>query len=386
MAENSKIQWTTHTMNPWRGCTKVAAGCANCYADRQSKRNPKTLGIWGPDGTRVVASEATWREPLKWNKAAENVAIEASQHNHRFTGDLDVEILEPHSTRVFCASLADVFEDWGGGQVRHSSGVKLWQMHSPNGHPEQWGAGVVLDDPDAGEPLTLTAVRRRLFRLIDSTTNLDWLLLTKRPENIRRMIPAFFPGGYIAEAGRMNQEGPRQNLWLGTSIACQDDAERNIPALLKCRDLAPVLFLSLEPLIGPVDLRELICGSQFDGEGAPLYDALRGASYWHNGDHGCHGPNIDWVICGGESGPKARPCHVDWIRSIVRQCREADVPCFVKQLGAFPIDSSADGVHAADVGAIPDFYRLASVTDPKGGNPDEWPEDLRVRQFPVVAQ
>lgn len=70
MAENTKIQWADHTFNPWRGCTKIAPGCANCYADAQSKRNPGTLGVWGPNGTRVVASEAMWREPLKWNKAA----------------------------------------------------------------------------------------------------------------------------------------------------------------------------------------------------------------------------------------------------------------------------------------------------------------------------
>lgn len=125
MAENSKIEWTNHTFNPWRGCQKVSPGCQHCYAETLSKRNPAVLGEWGPNGKRVIASEAHWRLPLKWNKAAK---LAGERH------------------RVFCASLADVFED----------------------RPE------------------LVAPRVRLFHLISETPNLDWLLLTKRPENIRR--------------------------------------------------------------------------------------------------------------------------------------------------------------------------------------------------------
>jgi protein gp37 len=108
MAENTKIQWATHTFNPWRGCAKIAPGCANCYADAQSKRNPGTLGVWGPNGTRVVASEAMWREPLKWNKAA--ACLETFDCN---AGDHSDCCPQKVRDRVFCASLADVFEDWG---------------------------------------------------------------------------------------------------------------------------------------------------------------------------------------------------------------------------------------------------------------------------------
>lgn len=133
MAENSKIEWTTHTFNPWRGCTKVSEGCRNCYAETMSGRNPKVLGVWGPSGTRVVASEAMWREPLKWNADAAKRGVHA---------------------RVFCASLADVFEG-----------------------PETMPA-------DAWPKVR--AARVRLFHLMNATPHLDWLLLTKRPENVRR--------------------------------------------------------------------------------------------------------------------------------------------------------------------------------------------------------
>ena len=142
MAENSAIGWTHHTFNPWRGCQKVAPGCTNCYAEALAKRNPSVLGTWGADGTRVVAAEAYWREPLKWQRQA------AAAGERR---------------RVFCASLADVFEDWNG-PITNVRGEKL-----------------LCNQAD---------LRRRLFALIDETPDLDWLLLTKRPEHILRMTPA----------------------------------------------------------------------------------------------------------------------------------------------------------------------------------------------------
>ena len=107
MASETKIQWADHTFNPWRGCLKVSAGCANCYAETLSKRNPGTLGIWGSEAsgaTRVVASESMWREPLKWNTEAQKSGIRS---------------------RVFCASLADVFEDWQGRMLDHKGHVHM---------------------------------------------------------------------------------------------------------------------------------------------------------------------------------------------------------------------------------------------------------------------
>lgn len=126
---NSKIEWTDHTFNPWWGCEKVSAGCKNCYAEALDRRWKG--GHWGPDGTRKMQSDKYWQQPLEWNKAAAAAGVKA---------------------KVFCASMADVFE------------------HHPDDHPELW------------------MERQRLFNLISQTPNLIWQLLTKRPENIIPLI------------------------------------------------------------------------------------------------------------------------------------------------------------------------------------------------------
>ena len=104
MGQNSKIEWTDDTWSPWHGCTKVSEGCKNCYAEKQARRNPGTLGIWGPTGTRVVTAEASWRQPLKWNRDAAKDGVRK---------------------RVFCASIADVFEEWDGPVASHT-GARYW--------------------------------------------------------------------------------------------------------------------------------------------------------------------------------------------------------------------------------------------------------------------
>lgn len=311
MAENSKIEWCHHTFNPWRGCTKVSPGCANCYAETMSHRNPKTLGMWGPNGTRVVASEAMWREPLKWNRKAKEAG-------------------ERH--RVFCASLADVFE----------------------------GRNTMPD----GAWADVEAARCRLFAFIDATQNLDWLLLTKRPENIARMMPGYLCSTCLENAHWTNsgvrglvfcKDGQciRPNVWLGTSV---ENREHGLPRLDILRGIpAAVRFLSIEPLLedlGTIDLT-----------------------------------GIHWVIVGGESGTDARPCDVEWIRSIVQQCKDAGVPCFVKQLGQNCIDIQA----ALGRGNWPDMTEICALSgrvrlnDRKGSMPAEWPEDLLVRELPEAA-
>lgn len=330
MGENSKIEWTTHTFNPWHGCDEATLpdglekhpGCDHCYAKAMAKRNPGTLGQWGgfdEGGTRVVASEATWKAPLKWNKATEQAQRDYSDHAHRVAADRSIPLgPAPPRPRVFCASIADIFEDWRG-PIKHSAGPWMWKMHEANGHPEQWGAGYVLDDPTAGRALTMADLRARLFRLIDATPYLDWLLLTKRPQNVPRMWPDYFPGGYLAEAGEMNQPGPRSNVWIGTSISDQATADALVPELLKCRYLAPVLFLSAEPLLGPIVLDTLAKG------GPPRY-------LTREVDHPLDA-SIDWLIAGGESGAHARPMHPDWVRGIRDQCVAAGVPFHFKQWG-----------------------------------------------------
>jgi len=332
VSENTKIQWADHTFNPWMGCTKVAEGCKHCYAeDLMDTRYGKVA--WGPNGTRVRTSSANWAKVRTWNRrAAEKGVVET----------------------VFCASLADVFEDWDGS-VDNSTGQSL--------------------------EATMNDVRRDLFALIDECPNLRFLLLTKRPGNIRRMWPdrtgkfcdvdvcdRAAPDGVICADGECDMENGvrpayRPNVALIYSASTQADLEAGIGDLLACRDLVPTLGLSLEPLVGPVNITRI---REVGGLAEPCVDGL------------------DWVIVGGESGHGARPCNVEWIRDIVRQCRDAGVPCFVKQLGSRP-EKTDDRVTLMDgksVG-VPCSVRLS---DPKGGDPSEWPEDLRVRQYPWEAK
>ena len=370
MGQDSKIQWTHHTFNPWRGCTKVSDGCKHCYADTQSKRSPSVLGVWGPNGTRVVAAESAWKEPLKWDRAAAKAG-------------------ERH--RVFCASLADVFEDWQG----HLSDARGFSLvhHSVLGWTSFHGSREHADETDT--LVTMQDVRKRLFDLIDSTPNLDWLLLTKRPENIGRMIPDYRVHTPEMSVTYRGFSGARPNVWLGTSVENQATADERIPHLLRIP--AAVRFLSCEPLLGPgpVDLRRAVprgeqagacrvCGWG-DTLRIPNRTSVDGRLYCPD----CRLGAIDWVIVGGESGPNARPCRVEWVRGIVRQCKDAGVPCFVKQLGSVPaVFESLDAggwpehveFHKRDTGPTD----LLKLSDPKGSDLSEWPADLRVREFPTI--
>ena len=222
MGKNSRIEWTDHTFNPWWGCTKVSEACKNCYAEAWSKRVGQK--VWGPKAERRFFGERHWLEPIKWN--ADAIATNSRR-------------------RVFCASMADVFED------RDSLG--LW--------------------------------RSKLWELIEITPQLDWLLLTKRPELVARLT-------------RWGDSWPR-NVWLGTTVENQEAADSRLPHLAAIP--AAVRFISAEPLMGPVNIRPWL------------------------------GTVIDWVITGGESGPKARPSSPSWFRDLLGQCMTADVPFHFKQ-------------------------------------------------------
>jgi len=296
--ENSKIGWTDHTFNPWRGCTKVSPGCANCYAETMSHRNPKTLGVWGPQGTRVVASEAAWKEPLKWNEKAK-----AAGERHR----------------VFCASMADVFEDWGWRILNHDGDVMRYNLLSGD-----WG---VWPGPATEHDfLVMQNIRARLFKLIDATPHLDWLLLTKRPENVLRMMPQFECNqcgpnrkGWKIDQGNSGPVCPRcngypfgslrNNVWIGCSVENQQMADERIPHLLKIP--AKVRFLSCEPLLGPLNLEPYL-------QYPPMTEGYKmtfTCQEWRG---------IDWVIVGGESGGKACPFHLQWAREIRDQVKGSD--------------------------------------------------------------
>lgn len=199
------------------------------------------------------------------------------------------------------------------------------------------------------------AWRSEAWEIIRSTPHLTYQILTKRPERILACLPADWGQGW-------------PNVWLGTTIEGQETAYPRALWLLEAP--AALRFISAEPLIAPLDLTniEVVAPRPPHGPGVWL-DALRGHA---KGPDDMLGAEIDWVIIGGESGPGARPCDLAWIRSIVEQCRAADVRCFVKQLGAHPV--SAHGM------------RPGALRDRSGADPAEWPEDLVVREFPGEAR
>lgn len=223
MGQNSAIEWTDHTFNPWWGCHKVSQGCKHCYAETWANRYGHD--IWGPNKARRIFSEQHWAEPLKWHAAA---------------------VAQDRRMRVFCASMADVFED------------------NPSVDSE----------------------RLKLWRLIEATPMLDWILLTKRPEHMVAMAPW--------------RIGWPTNVWAMTSVEDQQAADTRLPELINVP--ATIRGLSIEPLIGPVDLTTWI-------------------------------DQIQWVIVGGESGSSARPMQTEWVRSIRDLCQQRRVAFFFKQWG-----------------------------------------------------
>ncbi|WP_194094611.1 phage Gp37/Gp68 family protein [Marivivens aquimaris] len=263
MAENSNIEWTDHTFNPWIGCQKVGPGCDNCYAETWDARGlQQSESRWGPHAIRTRTSAANWRKPLAWDRAAAAEGIRK---------------------RVFCASLADVFDN-------HPSIQQEWR-----------------DD---------------LWALIEATPHLDWMLLTKRPSNIANMLPVPFD---------FDKQYP--NVWLGCTVVNQAEADRDIPKLLAVD--AAVRFLSMEPLQGPVDLTQSVRG------------ILRYPEYVNI--------KLQLVIVGGESGPKARPMHPDWVRGLRDQCSKYHVAFHFKQWGEWgPCDHMGDEIDGAPFGCFND--------------------------------
>lgn len=283
MGETTGISWTDHTFSPWEGCFKVSPGCTHCYAEARNERF-NDGAHWGPPATtpRLMRSPSYWKQPERWNREAAKAGVRR---------------------RVFCASLSDVFED----------------------HP-----GVVAD-------------RIRLFALIEQTPNLDWQLLTKRPENMARLAPRSWETRWP------------DNVWAGTTAENAEMLARRAPYLRQIP--ARVRFLSCEPLLEP--LEELA---------RELWPERR--------------PEIHWVIVGGESGSKARPFLLDWARRIVVDCAELGIACFVKQMGDQP-RLGYDGPALGD--DEDDTIRPIKFTAHHGADPREWPADLRVQQFPREA-
>jgi protein gp37 len=254
----TKIEWTATrladgtvlkgcTFNPWQGCYKVSRACKNCYAEKMANRF--TPGLWGRTADRKDQTLNYWAAPYRWNQQAERTGIRR---------------------KVFCASMADVFE--------------LHANSDTNELLNQW--------------------RSDLWSLIVATPYLDWLLLTKTPENIMAMVPSDWADDWP------------HNVWVGATVEDQANADQRIPELIKVP--ASIRFLSVEPMMGAIDFSNV--SRRADVLEVWGKSALKG---------------IHWVIAGGESGSKAEPSHPDWFRSLRDQCAAAGVPFFFKQWGEY---------------------------------------------------
>jgi protein gp37 len=284
VGEQTSIAWCHHTFNYVWGCQRVSPGCERCYAETFAKR--VGLKVWGPQAERRHFGDKHWAEPLKWARAAEKAG---------------------ERRRVFCSSMADVFED----------------------------------------RRDLDADRARLFELIEATPALDWLLLTKRPENMVRLAPTRWAGAW-----------PR-NVWAGTTAEDNVRLEQRVGLLRHVP--AVVRFLSCEPLLEDLDLE----GTLFEEGG------------------------IHWVIGGGESGPGARPCHLGWLRNIVHDCDSLGMKPFIKQMGQHVVDfcdraEPEDGGCGVSGCADEEHAVRVRFEHRKGEDPTEWEPMLRRQEFPEV--
>lgn len=232
MGATTEIAWCDATFNPWIGCTKVSDACDHCYAETLAKRYG--WAKWGAKEPRKMTSPANWRKPYQWDREAKAAGIRK---------------------RVFCASLADVFD----AEV-----------------DDEW--------------------RVLLLEMILATPNLDWLLLTKRPQVAKKFFDGIVP----------------RNVWLGVTVENQKIADLRIPILLSIP--ARIRFLSCEPLLERIFV--------------PRY-------------------GVSWIICGGESGGGARGMPLEWARSLRDQCADGNIPFFMKQL------SQPAGKHFKDFSAFP---------------------------------
>lgn len=318
MGENTKIGWTDHTFNPWWGCTKISPGCANCYADNDATRYG--FDIWGDDKPRRFFGDEHFREPLNWERRRFRCTScgkwnESTLCRSKGCSGTCIE----KRPRIFMASYADFWES-RPDLLEH-------QLHA------------------------LDVVRQ--------TPLCDYLILTKRPENIMGRLAAMSQEGEKMgrpEAAQLAREwffgkAPR-NVWLGVTAENQKEADRRVDILMAMP--ARVRFVSYEPALEAVSFKRW-CGpvSETDEDG------------WRPD------PGLDWIIVGGESGNKARGFDMGWARSIVELGARTQTAVFVKQMGAKP---------AMQAGS-----QLIPITDlgRKGDNMRDWPHELRVQQHPV---
>jgi len=301
-------------------CEHVSEGCRNCYAERMQPRfgNPIRYAAQDRGKVDIFLDETVLFEPLGWRK--------------------------PRT--IFPCSMTDLFGRWV---------------------PDRW-----IDQVFAVAALcpqhTLQVLTKRPERMLAYANCPDrgaavWDVADAIA--CREGLAEHHPSAQYLDAGKAAAPWPLPNVWLGVSAEDQATADARIPLLLDTP--AAVRFVSYEPALGPVDFTEIVTyrTSDLAGDLEWTYNALAGPPDLQPGER------LDWVICGGESGPGARPFRVEWAYAVIAQCKAADVACFVKQMG-----SNAYTEHGSRI-------RLRS---PKGGDPTEWAGSMRVREMPYAAR
>ncbi|MBK8270202.1 MAG: phage Gp37/Gp68 family protein [Planctomycetes bacterium] len=372
----TKIEWTDETWNCITGCTRVSAGCDHCYSARMTYRlegmgQEKYTGltVLNPRGERhfngvVRCHDDALTIPLRWKKPRRIFVNSMSDTFHK---DVPFEFID----RMFAVMALCPQHTF---QVLTKRPERMAEYLDEVSKAEDWDRTPSDSPPerDIGRWMSESYSQRRdrggkpniygpFSNCINDPKKWEWCSAC--------------------------HNWPLPNVWLGTSVENQQAADERIPHLLRCP--AAVRFLSAEPLLGLLSSLTSQCADAVSQLGKKALDG------------------IHWVIVGGESGPGSRPCNIEWIRSIIQQCREAGVACFVKQLGAKPVCVKADCQECGGNGLDhPDYINgepcfachgtgtidaeledvlRHRILDPKGGDWDEWPEDLRVREFPKEA-
>lgn len=349
----SKIPWTDETWNPFRAedgkwhCAKVSPGCKNCYAETMNTR-------WGGPPYRRGADRSDLRpdivtEPFGWK--APRMVFPCSMTDMFLDQHSDEEIAEAFGVMAVCGA--------GHGPSGIYTGGAAW--HGPGGD-HKYG------------PHTFQVLTKRTSRAADLLSSHRFRARVAHYAAMHAVDRRDL--GYLRDGILDGTFWPLSNVWIGTSTEDQKRADERIYHLARC--VAAIRYLSVEPLLEDIDIRN---GRAQRWSVPTAFDSRGHGREWT--DPGPHFIGADWVIIGGESGPRSRVCEVDWIRSVVRQCREAEVPVFVKQLGTRASDS-VNGI----AGKMLKVNRAATplistrLTDYKGEDMEEWPTELRIREMP----
>lgn len=348
----SAIQWTDETWNPLVGCSKASEGCRNCYAIQAAAAVLRRLEPTAKSETGRATVEA-YRAALKLDGMSPNWSGRAVPMPHQ----LDKPLRWKSPRRVFVNSMSDLFHPTvDDGYIAAVFGVMAatprhtFQVLTK--HPERAARWFKWVDGEARD-----SMRHRPSGEVGSMV---WC----RDAVLKREACRY---GLQRDALDHLQPWPLPNVWLGTSVEDQSFADKRIPALLDCP--AAVHWVSYEPALGPVDF----------GPWLPE----RGVSFTNADGQVVDGPpRLGWLVVGGESGAGARPFLADWARSTIRQGRRAGAPVFVKQLGA-RFEDPQNGVAGRDCAVPAEAGRVRRLRDPKGGEIEEWPHGLQVREWPA---